>query len=136
MMTSTVPHGRDPDPRVVLAAERTLLAWIRTGVALMGFGFVVARFGWFLREMAALGGGDGNTPPSPPQWAISHEVGVTLIVLAVVVNVTAAVWYMRFVERYRRGETAAPRRLSLSVVLSGALAALGVGLAWYLLRLA
>jgi uncharacterized membrane protein YidH (DUF202 family) len=30
-----------------LAAERTLLAWIRTGLALMGFGFVVARFGLF-----------------------------------------------------------------------------------------
>ena len=33
-----------------LAAERTLLAWIRTGLALMGFGFVVARYGLFLRE--------------------------------------------------------------------------------------
>jgi putative membrane protein len=32
-----------------LAAERTLLAWIRTGLALMGFGFVVARFGLFLQ---------------------------------------------------------------------------------------
>ena len=32
------------DPRVYLAAERTFLAWIRTGLALMGFGFVVARF--------------------------------------------------------------------------------------------
>ena len=33
-----------------LAAERTLLAWIRTGLALMGLGFVVARFGIFLEE--------------------------------------------------------------------------------------
>lgn len=33
-----------------LAAERTLLAWIRTGLALMGFGFVLARFGLFLRN--------------------------------------------------------------------------------------
>ena len=39
------------DPRVYLAAERTFLAWIRTGLSLMGFGFVVARFGLFLREM-------------------------------------------------------------------------------------
>jgi putative membrane protein len=34
-----------------LAAERTLLAWLRTGLALMGFGFVVARFGLFLQEL-------------------------------------------------------------------------------------
>ena len=35
--------------RVFFAAERTLLAWIRTGVAVMGLGFVVAKFGLFLR---------------------------------------------------------------------------------------
>ena len=42
------------DPRVYFAAERTLLAWVRTGLAMMGFGFVVARFGLFLREIAAM----------------------------------------------------------------------------------
>ncbi len=36
-----------------LAAERSFLTWIRTGIALMGFGFVVARFGLFLHELAA-----------------------------------------------------------------------------------
>ncbi|HAB15828.1 MAG TPA: hypothetical protein DCE44_05190, partial [Verrucomicrobiales bacterium] len=41
------------DPRVFFAAERTLLAWIRTGLTIMGFGFVVARFGLFLRLFVA-----------------------------------------------------------------------------------
>jgi putative membrane protein len=45
------------DPRVDMAAERTFLAWIRTGLALMGFGFVVARFGLFLREFVEREGG-------------------------------------------------------------------------------
>ena len=39
----------DRDPRVFFAAERTLLAWIRTGLGLVGMGFVVAKFGLFFR---------------------------------------------------------------------------------------
>ena len=46
----------DYDLRIPLAAERTLLAWLRTGLAMMGFGFVVARFGIFLRELSATRG--------------------------------------------------------------------------------
>ncbi len=41
------------DPRVFFAAERTLLAWIRSGIALMAMGFVVARFGLFLTLLSA-----------------------------------------------------------------------------------
>ncbi len=43
------PVPAEIDSRIYMAAERTFLAWIRTGIALMGFGFVVARFGLFLR---------------------------------------------------------------------------------------
>src|SRR5438034_436944 len=47
------PGGGKPgaDVRDYLAGERTFLGWIRTGLALMGFGFVVARFGLFLAEI-------------------------------------------------------------------------------------
>jgi uncharacterized membrane protein YidH (DUF202 family) len=47
---------RSADPRVYFAAERTLLAWVRTGIAIMAFGFVVARFGLFLRLLRAQAG--------------------------------------------------------------------------------
>src|SRR3970040_2183960 len=121
----------DPDPRVILAAERALLAWIRTGVAMMGFGFVLARFGWFLREMAALSGG----PATSSTPGFSHIVGTGLVALAIVVNAASGVWYIRFVARYRRGESVAHDRLSLGVVLAGVIALFGVAFTWYLLRL-
>jgi putative membrane protein len=45
------PQEPERDPRVYFAAERAFLAWIRTGLGLMGVGFAVARFGLFLRQM-------------------------------------------------------------------------------------
>ena len=48
----TEPRKFDDFPDY-LAAERTFLAWLRTGLALMGFGFVVDRFGLFLRQLEA-----------------------------------------------------------------------------------
>jgi uncharacterized membrane protein YidH (DUF202 family) len=69
-------------PGVIFAAERTLLAWVRTGLALMGFGFVVPRFGLFLRELAAL----PNVPPRPHS-GFSLWVGTTLVVLGVAIHV-------------------------------------------------
>ena len=38
------------DPRVLFAAERTLLAWVRTSLSLMAFGFLIERFGLLLLE--------------------------------------------------------------------------------------
>ena len=114
------------DPRVRLAAERTLLAWVRTGLALMGFGFVVARFGLFLRELAAL----GHAAP-PGGW--SHGIGVALVVLGVVVNVLAAFEHVQLLKRLGRGDPDPFPRWSLGVATTVVLAVFGVGMVAYLL---
>ena len=65
-----------------LAAERTLLAWIRTGLALMGFGFVVARFGLFLRQLQAMQHG-----AETQSYGLSLWFGTALIAAGIGVNV-------------------------------------------------
>src|SRR5438105_5643443 len=80
------------DLRDYLAAERTFLAWIRTGLALMGFGFVVARFGLFLRELLAA---RGATPAPHPH--LSLIVGVALVLIGVIVHLAAALHYRQAV---------------------------------------
>ena len=115
------------DPRVRFAAERTLLAWVRTGLALMGFGFVVARFGLFLRELAVETGG----PPRSPGWSVGFGVG--LVLLGVAVNAAAAVEYRAVFRRIDRGEPYRPPAFPLGLAVAAALVAVGAGMAVYLL---
>jgi putative membrane protein len=71
------------DPRILFAAERTLLAWQRSAIALMGFGFVVERFGLFLQLVA-------HQPVSGPQRGFSLGIGVILLLLGAVVALISA----------------------------------------------
>jgi putative membrane protein len=71
------------DPRVLFAAERTLLAWQRSAIALMGFGFVVERFGLFLQMVA-------HQSPSVSQRGFSLGLGVLLLILGAAVALISA----------------------------------------------
>jgi uncharacterized protein (DUF302 family)/uncharacterized membrane protein YidH (DUF202 family) len=115
-------------PSDYLAAERTFLAWIRTGLALMGFGFVVARFGLFLRMLQA---GQSNLPAE--SYGFSFWVGTALITLGVVVNITSARQHARLVRELNAGGTAFNRPSSLGIVVAVILAVLGLAMAAYLI---
>ena len=129
-MEDDVAGGPVRDPRVYLAAERTLLAWVRTGLSLMGFGFVVARFGMFIRELALVRGLDVPPPAARP---VSLWIGVALVAVGVLVNLLAAVDHGRVVRSLRRGDTHPATKSAMGVVLAAVLAALGVAMAAYLL---
>jgi putative membrane protein len=122
------PDLPEKDPRVYLAAERTLLAWIRTGLAMMGFGFVVARFGLFLRELEASHGGPSIRPLHGSQW-----FGTALVLLGAMVNLLAALNHARFVQRLRKG-TWSPNHVSRSgIAVAIALTLAGIAVTAYLL---
>ena len=116
------------DPRIYMAAERTFLAWVRTGIAFMGFGFVVARFGLFLREMA-----HGNNMVVPQHDSgLSLPVGIALIVAGIMVNLFAAIRHRRYTKALDRGELKQDYRTAFPLVIAGFLAVIGLAVSIYL----
>ncbi len=117
------------DVRDFLAAEQTFLAWIRTGLALMGFGFVVARFGVFLQEVRFA------APQLPTRsYGVSIWSGTAMIVLGVAVNLFSSWRHVRLVRHLKYGgeDFARPSIAALAVALI--LAVVGLAMAVYLVR--
>ena len=81
-----------------MAAERTFLAWIRSGIALMAFGFVVARFGLFLRELTGSSAAAARTSPH-----LSLALGLALISVGIVPCIVSAFRHRRYVRALDAG---------------------------------
>ncbi len=119
------------DPNLRLAAERTMLAWVRTGLALMGFGFVVARFGLFLRELSAV------RPDLPAhQGSVSQWIGVGLVLLGVAAVIYTAADHRVMLRRLAAGKPLTAGHGWAGILLAALLAALGLFVAAYLLFVA
>ncbi|MEZ2348073.1 YidH family protein [Terriglobus sp. RCC_193] len=112
------PHD---DPGIYLAAERTFLAWIRTGLAMMGVGFAIARFALFLRQIR----GDEWTGPSV-------YVGDAVVVLGVMVLVVSVGQHLQLIRQLREGSWK-PVVSRMAVVVAVLLALIGTIMAVYLL---
>lgn len=118
------------DPRVALAIERTYLAWIRTGLAMMGFGFVVARLGVFLRELER-----ARDAVPPPARGVSLMMGTSLVALGVVVALYAAVRFHSGLANADAGRPVRPKK-SAPIAIAVALALIGGATGWYFVTFA
>jgi inner membrane protein YidH len=105
------------DPRVLFAAERTLLAWNRTASGLIALGFFIDR-----AALMAEGGG-----------VFATAIGIAFLILGVALNILSVVQYRRSLATLRPAEIPTGYWLNLAVFMSLAVAFLGLLLAAYLL---
>ncbi len=117
------------DPRVFFAAERTLLAWVRTGLTIMAFGFVVARFGLFLRLLAVQ---QPVTVNYTQHNGISNAVGIALVLMGTACMILGAYQHRSYVSTLPPEDVPRSHDPRYPVALAIFLAAVGIVLAGYL----
>jgi putative membrane protein len=117
-----------PDSRHFLAAERTLLAYVRTALAMIGLGFVIARFGLLVRELAAARGAVASPQPRVSVW-----IGTGLVLSAAAVIVLAAIQYRREVRRLNAAMGEPWRASRLATAVAVLMCAAAIATAAYLL---
>jgi putative membrane protein len=117
------------DPRVFFAAERTLLAWVRTGLTIMAFGFVVARFGLFLR-MIAVQQHAGDV--ASDHHAFSSVAGIALVLVGTGCMILGAIQHRSYVSTLPPEDVPRTHDPRYPIALAAFLAAVGISLAVYL----
>ena len=112
-----------PDPHKFtehLAVERTFLAWVRTSIAIISLGFVVAKFGVWLRELAS------RLDPQlhVHSTGMSLPMGIGMMAFGGILTVLAA-WHCHVVHRaIERGEVRTNRGMIVAVTVAVAVLAL------------
>ena len=110
------------------ANERTFLAWVRTAIALMAFGFLLERFDLFL-QMAAVT--LGTKAPSTG-GSFGRSAGFGLLVAGVAITIVAAIRFVRTNRDIASDEVKSIEGTRTDIALAVLLVLLGLALVLYL----
>ncbi|OOQ61965.1 YidH family protein [Mucilaginibacter pedocola] len=110
-----------------LANERTFLAWIRTSIALMGFGFVVVKFSLFVKQLSLV----ITDKVVLPGKGFSATIGILLVAIGALMALLSYLRYRR-IEKQLLRNTYFPS-FALSLLLTVAIVLVSGLLLWYLL---
>lgn len=113
------------DPRVLFAAERTLMAWNRTSISMMAFGFVIERFGLFLEII-------GHKEIMLFQRHFSFFVGISFIMLASLVSFYSIQQHRMILKTIKPVEIPDGYNLWVGIFVNAVLGTLGIVLGVYL----
>ena len=97
-----------------LANERTFLAWIRTSIALMGFGFVIVKFALFIKQISLVLGEKGVMPGK----GYSAIIGVLMVAFGGIMSALAYVRYRNIEKQLNNNAYFPSSTLSILVTLS------------------
>jgi uncharacterized membrane protein YidH (DUF202 family) len=122
--------------RVHMANERTFLAWIRTSIGIMAFGFVVEKFGLFIRQLSYFLGKSPDLKPAfgqtQPPPGYSSLLGILLIGLGALMGALAFIRYKK-IERQIDKDSYQPS-LILDILLTLSIFSIGIFLIIYLIH--
>jgi uncharacterized membrane protein YidH (DUF202 family) len=121
-----------PDRRVHMANERTFLAWVRTSIGIMAFGFVVEKFALFMKRLPFLLGETKGSLPSPSSPGYSTIFGIVLVAMGAIMGLLAFVRYKR-VEREINEDTYQPSTL-LDILVTIGILTIAIFLIFYMIH--
>ena len=122
-----------PKPNCVdhLANERTFLAWVRTAVGIMAFGFVVEKFTLFMRQITFFFTKEGTTPMPLPHTGYSSIFGIILVAFGAIMGLLAYIKFKR--DEAHIDKNTFKSSSALALLLTVAICVIGIFLAIYLL---
>lgn len=124
--------GKAFNRRVHMANERTFLAWIRTSIGIMAFGFVVVKFALFMKQMSYVFGESNIEKALPPSHGYSAIFGIFLVGLGALMGGLAFIRFKK-VERQIEDDTYLPSS-TLDILLTLSVLAIGIFLVVYLIQ--